>query len=303
MEKRLVLIDGYAMLHRAYHAFPISLTTRNGEVVNAVYGFTKMLLSVIADLSPKCLAVAFDTPKPTFRHKEFIGYQAQRPKMDTQMEDQLNRVHQVLRALNIPIFAVEGFEADDVIGTLAKQAKKKKMETIIVTGDRDIMQLVAGRIKVYVPAKGISSAKIFEEKEVEESLGVRPQQVVDYKAMVGDASDNYPGVPGVGPKTASFLLQQYGDLENIYRNLGKIKPVLAEKLKKGRESGELSKKLATIAQNVPIKLDLKACLVRDYDRQKAVKLFEELEFRSLVDKLPGAEKEEEKKEDKQMKLI
>lgn len=302
---RLVLIDGHAILHRAYHAFPPTLRTRKGELVNAVYGFTRMLLKVIEDLTPECIAVAFDLPQPTFRHKEFIGYQVQRPQMDEELRGQIERVKEVVKTLNIPVFSSAGFEADDVIGTLTNQAgKKANMEVVIVTGDRDIMQLVNGKTKIYFPTRGFAEAKLFGAKDVEVFLGVKPDQIVCYKALVGDGSDNYPGVPGIGPKTAILLLKEYGCLDNVYKHLDKIKAATAEKLKEGKGSAILSQKLATIVKNAPVKLKLKACAVHDYDREKAVKLFEELEFRSLIYKLPGAEKApEEKKQEQQIKLF
>lgn len=298
------MIDGHAILHRAFHAFPSSLTTRKGEQVNAVYGFTRMLLGVIADLHPKYLAVAFDRPEPTFRHKEFIGYQVQRPKMEAELKNQIGRVHQVVEALNIPIFEKAGFEADDMIGTLSCQAAAKKIQTIIVSGDRDLMQLVGRNTKIYLPQKGFTEARLCGEPEVKEILGIKPSQVIDYKALVGDSSDNYPGVSGIGPKTAVLLLQQYQNLEKIYQNLDKIKPLVAEKLKKGKESALLSQKLATILLRAPAKLNLKACRVADYDREKIIRLFEELEFKSLINKLPGAELEKKTKpKNQQIKLI
>lgn len=303
--KRLVLIDGHAILHRAYHAFPTTLRTRKGEIVNAVYGFTRILLGVLKDLKPEYAAVAFDLPVPTFRHKEYVGYQVQRPAMDAELKDQIKRVQDVVQTLNIPIFAAEGFEADDVIGTLAKQAVRKKIEAIIVTGDRDIMQLVNRQVKIYAPVRGFVEAQLFGPKEVEELLGIKPEQVVDYKALVGDPSDNYPGVPGIGPKTAVKLLNEFQTLKTIYKNIEKIKPIIAKKLAEGKESAELSKKLAAIVTNAPAKLNLKACRVKDYGREKVRQLFEELEFRSLINKLPRAEpkeKEEEKKSE-QIKLL
>lgn len=310
MQKRLVLIDGHHILHRAYHAFPPTLTTRKGELVNAVYGFTRILLKVIADLKPKYLAVTFDLPVPTFRHKEFIGYQAQRPKTEQELVDQVNRVKQVVESLNIPIFEKPGFEADDLIGTLAGQATKKKIETIIVTGDKDIMQLVSKGVKLYLPQKSFTEVILCGRKEVKQILGIKPGQVIDYKALVGDASDNYPGVSGVGPKTAVKLLTEYDNLDNIFRHLKDLPTKVADKLAEGKESAELSKKLATIVTNAPVKLNLPACLVADYNQDKVIKLFQELEFRSLINKLPGIEIEENlpagkagKKEDPQMGLF
>jgi len=302
--KRLVLIDGHAILHRAYHAFPLTLKTRKGELVNAVYGFSRMLLTVLEDLKPHYLAVAFDLPQPTFRHQEYVGYQIQRPEMDKELFGQIERVYQIVKALNIPIFTTPGFEADDIIGTLAGQAAQKKLEVLIVTGDRDIMQLVNKKVKVYSPRKGFAEPEIFDEKKIKVFLGVKPEQIIDYKALIGDASDNYPGVSGIGPKTAVELLNKYGSLKKIYQNLKKIKPQIAEKLKQGKESALLSQKLATIVTKVPLKLNLKACLVHDYNQPKAVKLFEELQFKSLINKLPGFKKEEKEKITKeQMSLL
>jgi DNA polymerase-1 len=303
--KRLVLIDGHAILHRAYHAFPSTLKTRRGELVNAVYGFTRILLTVLEDLKPNFLAVAFDLPGPTFRHQEYVGYQIQRPEMDRELAGQIERVYQMVKTLNIPIFTSPSFEADDVIGTLAKQAALKNVEVMIVTGDKDIMQLVNKKVRVYAPKKGFAEPEIFDEKKVKIFLGVTPKKIIDYKALVGDASDNYPGVSGIGPKTAVELLNQYGDLKTIYKNLKKIKSLLAQKLEDGQENAYLSQKLATIVTKVPLKLNLKACLVHDYDHQKAIKLFEELEFKSLINKLPGIKKvkEEKKDESNQMNLL
>jgi len=315
--KRLVLIDGHALLHRAYHAFPTTLRTRKGEIVNAVYGFTRILLTVLKELQPEYVAVAFDLPVPTFRHKEYVGYQVQRPEMDKELKGQIQRVWEVVKALNIPIFTAPGFEADDVIASLAKQAQRKlqtpnslpcrqagKFQIFIVTGDKDMMQLVREGVKVYAPGKGFSEGEFFDRQKVKEVLGVWPEQVVDYKALVGDASDNYPGVPGIGPKTAVKLLEEFRDLGNIYKNLKKIAPSIAQKLIAGKESAQLSKKLATIVTNAPVKLNLKACRLKDYDPQKVRQLFEELEFKSLLNKLPSPEAEEDKKpKAKQMKLL
>lgn len=324
--RRFVLIDGHAVLHRAYHAFPKTLTTRRGELVNAVYGFTRILLSVLKDLNPEYCAVAFDLPLPTFRHKEFIGYQMKRPAMDKELKDQIERVKQVLEALGIPYFAVPGYEADDIIGTLAYRVTKKAFgtksrrgeadkdkekkiaaEVIIVTGDRDIMQIADKNIKIYFLRRGGTEAEIFDAAGVRNFLGIRPAQVADYKGLAGDASDNYPGVAGIGPKTAVELIDKYGSLEEIYRQISKIgDPRLKEKLVAGRESAFLSKKLATIATDVPVKFNLSSCRVADYDREKALEVLKELEFHSLMDKLPGGGEDENKKEQnksKQMELF
>ncbi len=296
-KNRLVLIDGNAILHRAYHALP-PLTTRSGELVNAVYGFSTMLLRILNELQSKYIAVAFDTPKPNFRHQEYIGYQAQRPKTDAELSGQIEKVHDLVRTFNIPIFSVEGYEADDVIGTLARQAVEKKVdEVLIVTGDRDLMQLVNGKVKLFMPTRGLSEGQIVGEAEVEERMGVPPGQIVDYKGLVGDQSDNYPGVPGIGPKTAAGLLKKFGTVEEIYQRLGEVESETAvKKLAEGAESAILSKKLATIIRDVPIKLDLEKCLAQDYDKERVIAFFKELGFRSLVTRMAG---EGEKKEEKE----
>jgi len=294
---RLVLIDGHALVFRAYYAFPASLTNKEGKQINAVYGFSSMLLAVIKELHPEYMAVAFDLDKPTFRHIEYVGYKAQRPEVDVELTDQLDWVKRVVKSLNIPIFEVEGFEADDVIGTLAKQAKSEKLktknlETVIVTGDQDAMQLVNGSVKVYVPGRGKKPSMIYGEKEVKERYGLEPKQIVDYKAISGDASDNIPGVKGVGPKTTRGLLQKYLTVERIYATLdeamkkGEISKAVGEKLADDYEEAVRGKHLATIVTDVPISLDLAACRVSDYDQKKAIQLFEEWGFKSLIKRMP-----------------
>jgi len=299
--KRLAIIDGNAILHRAYHALP-PLTNRSGELVNAVYGFSTMLLKVVDDLKPDFLAVAFDTEKPTFRQMEYLGYQSQRPRMADELAGQIEKVHEVLDAFGIPIYAVPGFEADDVIGTLAAQAARINtnttnkyqfpIETIIVTGDRDMMQLVGPKIKIYAPVRGMSEAEMFDEKKVEAKLGVPPKQVVDLKGLTGDASDNYPGVPGVGPKTASSLLRQYKTLPEIYKHLDDLPEVLSRKLLEGQELANLSQKLAKIVTNVPVKLNLEKCQfdLTEEEKTRVVQKFKELGFKSLVARFGGENK-------------
>ena len=307
--KRLVLIDGHSVLFRAFHAYP-PLTTSKGELVNAVYGFTNILLSVIRELKPSHLAVCFDRAKPTFRHKEYIGYKAHRPEMPADLASQQARVEEVVSVLNIPIFALEGYEADDIIGTLALQAKSLKVKSqkslragpeakvksedmgvVIVTGDRDALQLVDGkRVMVYTPGRGKQAAAIWDFNAVKERYGLKPEQLDDFKALAGDASDEIPGVRGIGPKTATLLLQTYGDLDSVYRHLREVKDrfgaVTYAKLAEGKADANLSKKLATLVSTVPIKLSLKKCVVSDYNKKKAVKKLQELEFTSLIQRLP-----------------
>ena len=297
---RLVLIDGNAILHRAYHALP-PLTAPDGSVVNAVYGFTSMLFKLFIDLKPTHIIVAFDRPKPTFRKQLFAGYQAKRPEMDEELSTQIAKVHDVITSFGIPIYEVDGYEADDVIGTLAKQAVNKT-QVVIVTGDRDLLQLVEGdRILTYMPVKGLSEAKIYGEKEARERLGVEPQQIPDYKALAGDQSDNYPGVAGIGPKTASQLLETFGSVEKLYQaiakkdtRLEKFSQNVLEKLAHGAEDAVLSKDLATVRTDVPIHINLDEAKIDTLDRPQARKALEDFHFSSLVKRLEKMGKEETK---------
>lgn len=301
MKKRLVLIDGHAIVYRAFYAFPKSLITKEGELGNAIFGFSSILLSVIKELRPTHIAVAFDLDKPTFRHKDFDKYKANRPKTDEELKNQIGQVKEVVKILNIPIFEIEGFEADDVIGTLAKQAHSKKIQAVIVTGDQDAMQLVNGNVRVFVPGRGQTRAKMYGRKEVKEKYGFNPKQMIDFKALSGDSSDNIPGIKGIGPKTASGLIAKYQSVEGIYKVVKKNKieglgKAMLEKLTNGEEEAIKSKKLATIVLDVPIKLKLKQCELHDYDKEKAVKHFEDLGFYSIIGRLPSDTWEDEVEE-------
>lgn len=281
--QKLVIIDGHAILHRAYHALP-PLTNKNGVQTNAVYGFATMLLRLLDGFKPEYLAVAFDRPEPTFRMQMYTPYQGKRPEMEGNLKDQIPLIHELLDKLNIKYFEVPGFEADDVIGTIASQVTA---ETIIVTGDRDMLQLINANVKVMVPVKGLSQSKIYDEAKVVEEFGVKPSQWVDVKALKGDASDNYPGVRGIGPKTAQDLICEYQTLENVYKNLGKIKPTVAKKLAEGVESAGMSQKLARIKTNVPgVSLNLEECQTDKIDwKNGAGYMRNELGFRSIVEKI------------------
>ena len=295
--KRLVLVDGNALLHRAYHATP-PLSTSKGELVNAVFGFTTMLLKAWNDLSPDYLAVAWDMRAPTFRKEMFEGYKANRGPADEGLTCQYERVFEVLKAFNIPEFKLPGFEADDLVGTLAKLAEKqeKTMEIIILTGDRDLMQLVDKKIRLYMPVKGLSDTIIVDEEKVMERMGVRPNQIVDYKALVGDSSDNYPGVVGIGPKTAVQLIEEFGSFEKIYRFISTSplpSPNLGEgtirKLVDGYEGGELSKRLATIRIDAPVTYNSAQCSTPS--PQKITEVLQELGYKSLVKRMGGQQDE------------
>lgn len=294
---KLVLIDGNAILHRAFHALP-PMTTKRGEPINAVYGLVSMFLRVIQDLKPTHITVCFDEKEPTFRHKEFAKYQAQRPPMADELSSQFEKARAFIEAADIPVYSKGGFEADDVIGTIAQ---KTKGEVVIVTGDKDQLQLVNKRVKVYMPIAGLSNAKMMGRDEVIEKMGVPPEQIADYKALVGDPSDNYPGVAGIGPKTAIGLLESYGTFEKVYKSLKDISPSTAEKLKKGEKMGRLSKKLATIVKDVPIHYDIDASAKWDLDSPKVIALFETFGFKTLKERIKKVGEEIDK--EKQLTLI
>ena len=301
MEKPLlVLFDGNAIVHRAYHAFGPSkyrqgtalTVSRTGEVVSAVYGFALMLLKVLSDLKPTHYAVAFDKKGPTFRHKMFQPYKAHRPPTPDELVAQFVRVRELVRTARIPLYEIDGFEADDVIGTLSHQASEKGIDTVIVTGDADTMQLVTDHVRVMYPKAGktFSDTQLFDPPAVEEKYGVCPERIADLKALVGDSSDNIPGVSGIGQKTAVKLVSEYGSLEDIYAHLDEITPAgVQQKLREGAEIGRTSKTLATIITDVPFKLDLVESSVTKFDRAAVTELFRELEFYSLLPKLPGEE--------------
>lgn len=297
---KLILIDGNAILHRAYHALP-PLTAKGGKQINAVYGFISMLLKIITDQKPTHIAVTFDTPKPTFRHSEYVGYQAKRPRLESDLSSQFEIAYDVINSMKIPIYKLEGYEADDVIGTIVNQTKDLE-EVVVVTGDRDILQLVDDkRVKVFMPVKGLTEGKLYGEAEVMERMGVHPNQIVDYKALVGDPSDNYPGVAGIGPKTGAHLIAEYQTLENIYNHLGDISPKVSKKLAEGAESAGVSKKLATIVKDVPITFHIKDAQGWDIDGKKALDLFEKLGFKTLTERVKKVGQEVDK--EKQMSLV
>lgn len=295
---KLVLVDGNAIVHRAYHALPPLNKTADGQLTNAVYGFFSMVLKIVSDLAPDNLIVCFDRPAPTFRKQMYVGYQAKRPKMDDDLSGQFKIIREVLEKAKICIFDLDGYEADDLIGTLARQATGINTNTtnttnkqisnidqvIIVTGDRDMLQLINPNVLILAPIVGVTKMILFDEAKVKEKYGLEPHQFIDYKALVGDSSDNYPGVAGIGPKTAADLINKFGTLENIYNNLGEINPKTAKKLATDAEQAVMAKKLATIELNVPINLEFEQCLLANLDRSALLKEFEDLNFNSLINR-------------------
>lgn len=288
----MILVDGNAILHRAFHALP-PLTDKDGILTNAVYGFFSMILKIKADLRPDYLIVCFDRPKPTFRQELYVGYQAQRPTMDNDLVPQIAMVHEGLERANIQIFEVDGYEADDLIGTISVQTvedNKEDIQVIILSGDRDLLQLVNHKVKVLAPIIGMTKMILFDADVVEEKYGLRPEQIVDYKALRGDSSDNYPGVAGIGQKTASSLLQKYGSLEAVYDHLDEIPQKQAQKLAEGAEAAGLAKKLAQIVLDAPIKVDLKKTAVEKIDKKGLADFFREHGFRTLGERLDKEER-------------
>jgi DNA polymerase-1 len=328
--RKLLLIDGHSLIHRAYHAYPRTLATRTGELTNAIYGFTNILLSAIADLAPTHAAVAFDLPEATFREQMFVGYKQSRVKPDDDMIVQIPRIKEIVAALNIPIYEVAGFEADDVIGTLAEQAipensedsdsrsvrksenqkagisgspalrqsgfsgyrsfpsVPKDTQVVILTSDRDLMQLVRGdRVVVQLPARGKIPQRTVTESDFLNDWGFAPRLLPDFKALAGDQSDDIPGVKGIGEKTARELVVEYGGIDDIYRTPPRRGPTLIKKLAEGHQDAQLFKKLATIDTQVPIKLDWQQMEIHRYNKRKILELFEELQFKSLIRKLPN----------------
>jgi len=301
-----MLVDGSAIVHRAYHAMP-PLTTSDGIPTGAIHGFFSMLLKLIQQLKPARIVIAFDRAKPTFRQQLYVGYQAQRPKMESDLASQYEAIIDILKKAKIQEVGVDGYEADDIIGTLSEKANKEGIITYIVTGDRDMLQLVDRDTLVLMPIKGISEVKIHDAGSVKEKYGVNPPQIVELKALTGDPSDNYPGVAGIGPKTAATLIREYGNVENVYKHLDDIavkNKSLAQKLIDGAEAVTLGKKLAQIVTDVPFVCDLDECQTSKIDIRAFKKALESFEFKTLpkrVDEIFN-QKQEVKKEN-QMKLL
>jgi len=284
MEK-LILIDGNAIMHRAFHAYP-PFKTKEGELVNAVYGFASMLLSIINNERPRYIAVSFDTKAKTFRHEEYTEYKATRTKAPDEFYAQIPKIRDLVKIFNIPIYEMDGYEADDVLGTLACQAEKENdIISYIVTGDMDSLQLVTEKTFVLSPIKGLNEYKIYDRKGVFEKHGLYPEQVADMKGLKGDSSDNIKGVQGIGEKTTQRLLQKYGHIEDIYEHLDEIEGKAGTLLRDQKTEAFFSKRLATIIKEVPIKLEIDKCITSDYDINEIEKFLEELEFKSLVKKL------------------
>ncbi|KAA5806786.1 DNA polymerase I [Thermoanaerobacterium thermosaccharolyticum] len=281
---KFLIIDGNSLMYRAYFALP-DLMNSEGLHTNAIYGFSMMLLKLLDEEKPDYIAVAFDKKAPTFRHKEYSAYKGTRQSMPEELIEQVDILKDVINAFNIKTIEIEGFEADDIIGTVSKIASENGLKVLIVTGDRDALQLVSDGVKVKICKKGITQMEEYDERAVVERYEVTPRQFIDLKGLMGDKSDNIPGVPNIGEKTAIKLIKEFGSIENVLMNTDKLKGKIRENIENNTEMAMLSKKLATIERNVPIEIDLSEYQLRDYDREKLIDLFEKLEFTSLINDL------------------
>lgn len=287
--KTLVLIDGNALIHRAYHALP-PLKTKKGQLVNAVYGFVSILFKVIGELKPDYLVATFDLAGPTFRDLEYKEYKAKRIKPAQELYDQIPLIKEIVSALGVPIYEKKGFEADDIIGTIVSKlkAQNSKLKSIIVSGDLDTLQLIDKQTEIYTLNKGIKDVIIYDQAAVKKRYGLTPKQITDFKGLKGDPSDNIPGVPGIGQKTAIDLIKKFGSFKKLYQTLAQsdLNPKLKAKLLEYKEQAFFSQYLATIKRDVSIDFNLEKCRWGRFNRPKIIKLLKELEFNSLLKRLP-----------------
>jgi DNA polymerase-1 len=282
--KRLFLIDGNAIAYRSYYAFiQRPLITAKGQPTSAVYGFVTFLNRILTQESPDYIAVVFDTGAPTFRHKAYKEYKATRQRMPEDLVSQLAIIKEVVRAYRIPVLEMDGFEADDIIGTLARHAEREGALAFLVSADKDFMQLVSNKIKMYRPGRQGDDVEIVDISAVKEKFGVPPDKVIEVLGLIGDSSDNVPGVPGVGEKTAIPLIQQYGSIDNLYKSISKIEQKwLRAKLETNRDLAFLSRELVTIDTKVPLNIRFDKLKAEEKDTEKLTDLFRELEFRALL---------------------
>jgi len=289
MSRSLVLIDANALIHRAFHALP-QLKTKNGQPIQAVYGFFSLFFKMFKEIKPSYLAVAFDRPEETFRHKEFVEYKAQRPKTPEELISQIPIVKEILYAFGVPILEKVGYEADDIIGSLVEKFKdnKKIEKVIIVTGDLDSLQLVKNeKVLVWTLKTGLSQSIVYDEKKVRKRFALEPANLVDFKALKGDPSDNIPGVPGIGEKTAQKLIAKFKTLENLYQKLEKEPEEFADfpkkvisSLKENKEKAFFSKKLIALRLDLGLKISF-GDLTLKINQKKIKELFQKYEFNTL----------------------
>src|SRR6516225_5862750 len=282
----VMLIDGNSLTYRAFFALPSDMATASGQVTNAVFGFTSMLINLLKDHHPDRIAVAFDRPEPTFRHEFLDDYKAGRQETPDILRQQIGLVRQVVAALHIPIVEVAGYEADDVIATLATEARDRDEDVIVVTGDRDVYQLVEDpHVRVLYNRRGVSDYVLYDEAGIKERTGVTPAEYPEYAALRGDPSDNLPGVPGVGEKTAAKLINDFGSIDGIYANLEKLTPKLRASLGEHEPRVRLNARATPLVRDVPVEVDIDELHMGGWVVDEVHDLFNFLEFRSLWDRL------------------
>ena len=287
MGKKLFLLDGYSLAHRAFYALPL-LQNSAGEYTNAVYGFARMLIRLIEDEEPDYMVVAFDTKAPTFRHQEYVEYKGTRKETPAELRPQFALIRELLEAMGIRMISKDGFEADDLLGTLAKKGEEAGLEVRIVTGDRDTLQLVSEKINVLYTRRGITELDRYDLAKIREEYGLEPEQLKDMKGLMGDNSDNIPGVPGIGEKTAIALLKEFSSLENLLANIDKVSgQKRKENLTEYGEQARLSKVLGTIVVDVPLDIDFSQCRLEGLDKEKLIPFLKQMEFRSLLEQITG----------------
>ncbi|MBI3342028.1 hypothetical protein HY024_02810 [Candidatus Curtissbacteria bacterium] len=285
---KLLLIDGNNLFHRAYHALP-PLNSRDGQNGNAIFGFTNMLLKAVSEMKPDYVACAFDTAAPTFRHVAFEKYKAQRPPPPPDLYPQLPKVKKMLEAFGVRYFEKAGYEADDLLASIATKYLGAAEIIVILSGDRDVLQMVDPNVRVQMPGWNLNSVTLFGPEEVQEKYGIEPEQMVDYKSMVGDTSDNVPGIAGIGPKGAADLLQRFGNLEGIYAHLDEISQTTRNKLEAGREIALEAKKLVELDRTVDVGIEV-ADLEFKPQWESLRQELENLGFKSIISKLPTAQR-------------
>lgn len=302
--KKLLILDTFNFLHRAYHALPKTFTDPQGDPTNAVYGVTSMVINVLSRIRPDYIIAAVDGQKPTFRVQEFTQYKAQRKPMEDDLKSQIPKVFEILDAFGIKRILVEGYEADDIVGTVTKKFEKK-VEVIIVSNDRDLWQLAGNGTIIMVPGRK-GTIEWVGEKEVDAKLGFDANKIADYKGLKGDTSDNIPGVYGIGDITATKLIKQYGSVEEIYKNLDKITPEsLKKKLEESAEQAFMSKKLAQLVLDVPLDVSLEDCKYNEFNKVNVKEVLEKYNFKSLIRRLGFEDKKVKEQEvpDNQLSLL
>lgn len=301
--ENLVVFDANSILHRAFHALP-PLTTKKGELVNALYGFLLVFLKAVREFKPHYLVACFDYPAPTFRHKEFKEYKAKRLPTPKDLVSQIFKLKRVLKTFEVPIFEKEGFEADDLIASLKQRIENIEINTIIISGDSDLLQLIDNKTKVFLLRKGVKDILLYDKDLVKEKYqGLEPKQLIDYKALKGDPTDNVPGVPGIGEKTALDLIKKFDNIENLYSKIEnqkekiEINQNILEKLKKNKNLAFLSKSLISLKPEIEINFNLENCLKKEYNKKEVVEVLKEFEFYSLIKRLAENKEKKLKKEE------